>query len=254
MNNWFVIVVILIYVLWLLYFISKLKKIDIKDEHLKDEVDILVDAKYTEALAFKKSKNYLMALQKNIGNQIYNIVDLAKNKDGILWTCLDCLKDTVDLSDMTFYVGNDMVNMLLREKVRRCYYKNITLDVVADITDVNIDSKHMVLIFSNIIDMAIKHIENNRANKANKCKIIVRASKSLCKTSNFFVLQIAYNMFNNSLEDLNFHKYINKHYQNMMYLIEFYDGTIISKQKGNKIVKTVTIPLCGLNCEQNTNV
>lgn len=251
MDNLFIVVVILIYVLWLIYFVYRLKHLEICDEHIKDEVDILIEKKYIEAVAFKKAKNHVVALQRNLRNQIYCIVKLAKVKDNRLWECLDFLKDTVDLSDMTFYVGNAAVNMLLREKVRECYYKNIALDVVADVTDITINSEHLFFIFSDVIDMAISYIENNRKDKENRCKIIIRASKKSLKVSDFFVLQIAYNILNNNIEDLNMDRYINKHHQNMMQLLLLYNGTIIGKQKENKIVKTITIPLYEFNDSKN---
>ncbi|MBP0979089.1 MAG: hypothetical protein J6C55_00360 [Oscillospiraceae bacterium] len=252
MDIYFISTVIFIYFSWIFIFVYKTKYLNNKYKNLDKELNNLIEQTHIEAVSFEKSKNFIKALQKNLRHQIDCFLILNNNKDydeNLKTEILNCLKDTVDISDMTFYVGDDIVNMLLRKKVRECYYKNITLDVVADLRGSKIKSSHLFLIFSDLIDLAIKYIEGAK-NRNQKAKILIRASRDNfgnLENSNFFVMQVAYDVINNK-RDIDINQYISENHKNMLdLLIGYYNGILVSGVKQDRIVRTITVPIKKFN-------
>lgn len=252
MNKYFIIISICFYLNWIFILAYKIKHLNNKYENIDKILNNLIEKTYIEAVSFEKSKNFTKALQKNLKQQIDCFITLYQKKDvesnSLKTEVLNCLKDTVDISDMTFYVGNDVMNMLLRKKVRECYYKNIVLDVVADLRDVAINSSHLFLIFSDMIDWAIRYTDEAKE-RSQKAKILIRASRANSDNCHFFVMQIAYDIINNK-EDININQYITEYHKNVLdLLIDYYNGTLISNIKSNRIIKTITIQIPNSNSD-----
>ena len=237
MENYFTFILMIIYFTWLIITFLKIKTMNNQYENIDKDLEILVDKVYTNTVAFNKCKNFTTALQLNLKYQINSLKKLPANKKFSVTEYLDCIKDIVDTNDMTFYVGNNTINMLLRKKVRECIYRDIMLDVVADLSDINIDETHLFLIFSNLVDLSIEYLKQGEENK--KYKILIREAKKKLKNNDFLIIQIAYNIIEN-IKDID----INEYHKDMVDLIStYYNGTIISEEKNGRIVKTVMIPL-----------
>ena len=250
----FFVLLLFVYLSWVVTFVVKLKKSSRHHSDIvkyeREEIEEVIERVYERAISFEKCKNFTKALQKNLKHQIDSFITATTIDYGLAIDCLNSLKDTVDINDMTFCVGNDLINSLLREKMRICYQKSIVFDVVADLTEVDIQEEHLFFVFSNLLDLVIKDIDKieNSKEKKRRNKIAIRASRSNLKNDSFFVLQIAYNINSNIYSDINNNK---KAYDMLNLFLDYHNGAMVSQNKNYKHIKTIAIPLAGEECQED---
>ncbi len=261
----FLTLILLICSSWIIIFIVNLNRLNQQRGYVgkgtKEEIQAMIHKVYVQALAFEQSKSFIKALQKNLKHQIDSFMTAFNLNHKLAIDCLDCMKDTVDVNDMTFYVGDEIVDSLLREKLRICYLKGIVLDVIADLDEIEINKEHLFFIFSNLIDLVIEDVEKMKnlenaqgvdnflkpqffkksvGSKKQKNKVSIRASKR----ANFFVLQLAYNLGNAQFSSVvNSNEHI---YSMLNLLLNCYNGVMIDQNKNYKHIKTIVIPLANI--------
>ena len=237
-GKYFILIIAIIYFNWFIFTVLKFNDLNKWSIYISDEKLNEVTSKiYTNIISFEKSKNFTQTLQKNLQYQI-NDIDILEIEELSLWKkYFDCIKDMVDLNDMTFDVGNDDVNMILRKKGRECYCKKILLDVVADLREVAVDKKYLCYILSNLINNGVKYIKKAKK-KEDKVKILIRGSKSNHKSNNFFILQLTYNVLNNIKENTDTYQDAS-----LNLILNKCNGILLKEEKNQKYINTVTIAL-----------
>ncbi len=179
-------------------------------------------------------KNHLLVLQRHILQRQINSPETAE--------MVEKLQSQVAMYEDYVHTGNDILDIILKEKSELAREKSIAFSVTADLNGVDfIEPLDISTIFSNALDNAIeaseKLPEEQRA-------ILVKAGKM----QNFFSVLIENNCLQNS-ENTNIRSTKSDDFlhgfgiSNMRKAAEKYDGQLITKSENGKFVLKILLPI-----------
>ena len=231
---------------YLVVFLYSKNTLYFRDQEQKDKIQIAQlqqqFAYYQEKLkdeekvrsVYHDMKNHLLVLQRHILQRQINSPETAE--------MVEKLQSQVATYEDYVHTGNDILDIILKEKSELAREKSIAFSVTADLNGVDfIEPLDISTIFSNALDNAIeaseKLPEEQRA-------ILVKAGKM----QNFFSVLIENNCLQNS-ENINIRTTKSDDFlhgfgiSNMRKAAEKYDGQLITKCENGKFVLKILLPI-----------
>lgn len=233
-------------VLVVLIFLYVKNTVRLREQEQKDKIQIAQlqqqFAYYQEKLkdeekvrsVYHDMKNHLLVLQRHILQRQINSPETAE--------MVEKLQSQVAMYEDYVHTGNDILDIILKEKSELAREKSIAFSVTAGLNGVDfIEPLDISTIFSNALDNAIeaseKLPEEQRA-------ILVKAGKM----QNFFSVLIENNCLQNS-ENTNIRTTKSDDFlhgfgiSNMRKAAEKYDGQLITKSENGKFVLKILLPI-----------
>ncbi len=233
-------------VLVVLIFLYVKNTVRLREQEQKDKIQIAQlqqqFAYYQEKLkdeekvrsVYHDMKNHLLVLQRHILQRQINSPETTE--------MVEKLQSQVAMYEDYVHTGNDILDIILKEKSELAREKSIAFSVTADLNGVDfIEPLDISTIFSNALDNAIeaseKLPEEQRA-------ILVKAGKM----QNFFSVLIENNCLQNS-ENTNIRTTKSDDFlhgfgiSNMRKAAEKYDGQLITKSENGKFVLKILLPI-----------